>query len=196
MRSAFGISMRYFLPIALLGIAVSGPAGASSFVMLERAVDAATPSIIFYREPRVETLAPSSPDVVMQPPIPLGAPPPGLAGGAGDMAVISPSIIALGEPAVETGQVASIGQRERPRQRGPNLPPMVIRGGIFGDPFGGPSEATSSAPLEAAAPPGSMEPAASPRPSASPMPSSPATGARPPRQRSGPDRPGGADRPW
>ena len=124
--------MRYLSPIALL-VLLTGPAGASSFAVLEPSASPGTPSIVSLGEPAAETLAPTLPHMVVEPPIPPGAGPPDLAGEENGGIPLSPSIIALGEPAVEPGQVASIGGESRPRN--PHLPPMVIRGGIFGDPF-------------------------------------------------------------
>jgi hypothetical protein len=141
-RHAIGTLMRQLLPIALLGVLVSGSAGASS--LLPRTELPGYPSIIFYGEPETAEARPSAASTPDAPPE--------------DASPISPSVIALGEPAVEPGEVASIGDEEKARQRNPRLPPMVIRGGIPGDPFEQPGE-EESAPQEATAPQPPQEPA-------------------------------------
>ena len=136
--------MRYLFPIVLLGMLASGPAGASS--LLQRAAEPVSPSIIYYGEPKAGSIE-TAPDVVTEPPIPLEAPPAGVASADRDPIVVSPSVIALGEPAVESGHVASIGEK---RNRRPP-PPMVIRGGVSGEPSARP-EPAGSPPLQATAP--------------------------------------------
>jgi hypothetical protein len=157
--------MRHFLPIILLGLLFSGPAGASSFVAPKPVQ--ISPSIIYFGEPepsddasaQAEPEQPARPSSVAA--LPAGRPVPG-----GSFIVLSPSVIALGEPLVETGQVASISREEKPR-RNPHLPPMVIRGGIFGDPFARAGQGASTpAPQQATStpPPGTQPQAPQPGP--------------------------------
>jgi hypothetical protein len=144
--------MKLFLPIFLLGIAMSGPAAASSFVMLQRAAKPISPSIIYFGEPEAAAAAPE-PQVPFDPPAELAGPPGSspTAGGS-SITVVSPSVIALGtrHNEVEFGAVAAVGENERPKPRNPHLPPMVIRGGIYGDAFtagdGGAAAALEQAP--------------------------------------------------
>ena len=141
--------MRHFFPIVLSCAFAPGLASTSSLERLEGRDDAARPSILYYGPS--EDAGPA-PDLVFEPPVPLAAPPPELAGLPADAPVaLSPSVIALGEPAVEQGLVAAIPAAEKQRPRNPHLPPMVIRGGIFGDPATRPAQ-ESPPPQEAAAP--------------------------------------------
>lgn len=133
--------MRYFFPIALLEILVSGSAGASS--LLQPSQVPGYPSLVFFGEPDVRP-----------------KPPAASASQAEDPRVVSPSVIAFGDASVEAGNVASIGDAEKPRARNPHLPPMVIRGGISGDPFTRPAEEQPAAPpQEATAPQTPPDPA-------------------------------------
>lgn len=145
--------MRHLLPTILLTACACGPASASSFVTLER-IDV-SPSIIYFGEPAAGAAGAEADPA---------RPPAAGSFAAGSFAqpgfaVVSASIIALGEPDVplEFGDVAAIGGQEK-RPRNPHLPPMVIRGGIFGDPFvraGGGGEPTGEPPpQESAAVPG------------------------------------------
>ncbi len=83
--------------LALAATLTAGPASASSFVVMDRSLPAATPSIVTLGTPAPQT----------------------------------PSIIAMGEPlpAVANEKVAAIPSR---RRHGPDLAPLVIRGGVAG----------------------------------------------------------------
>ena len=144
-------TMRQFIPIFLLGTLAPGLAGASSLEVLEGRDDAAKPSVLYYGP--AEGAGPA-PDEIFEPSLPLAALPPELAGAP---IALSPSVIALGEPAVEQGLVAAIPSAEKQRPRNPHLPPMVIRGGIFGDPFTQPAQ--ESPPPQAATTPQPDQPA-------------------------------------
>lgn len=178
--------MRPFLPTILLGILASGAANASSFAELTPAGTRISPSIIFLGTPA----APAPDAVIVAQQIPF-APPPALAGAPKpEITQVSPSVIALGllQPDVDLSRFAAIDEKPR-RMRDPHLPPMVIRGGLFGDAFArgaataapetkqaaqNPAPATGAAPPKAApdkhAPPKSPEPeeqpAVQPRPTA------------------------------
>ena len=161
-------TMRLFVPIVLMGGFVPGLAGASSLEVLERLDDAATPSTLYYGP---AAGAGPAPDVVFEPSLPLAAPPPELAGAPLDTPVaLSPSVIEIGEPAVEKGLVAAIPEAEKQRPRNPHLPPMVIRGGIFGDPATRPAQ--ESPPPQVAAPQAS-EPGVQPQQARPPEPAPP-----------------------
>ena len=60
----------------------------------------------------------------------------------GQIDIISPSIIALGEPAVTNENVAAIDGETK--KTGPSTTPMVIRGGMVGDAFSAPTGAVRS----------------------------------------------------
>lgn len=129
--------MKLFLPIFLLGISMSGPAGASSFVMLRQTAKPISPSIIYFGEPETAAAEPEL-QIPFDPPAELAGPPGNLpSAGGSSITVVSPSVIALGarHNDVEFGTVAAVGESERPKARNPHLPPMVIRGGIYGDAF-------------------------------------------------------------
>ena len=72
----------------------------------------------------------------------------------------SPSIIAMGEPAVANENVAAIDGETK--KRGPSSMPMVIRGGVVGDAFSAPSAASVAVQPPAAAQEPSSESAAKP----------------------------------
>lgn len=91
-------------------------------------------------------LASAEPEADQVPLVPLSYPLPWdqsrSSGHAGAIRVISPSIIAMGEPPVTFEQVAAIEPPKTAKpHRGPSSLPMVIRGGIIGDAF------ISSAPM-------------------------------------------------
>lgn len=89
---------------------------------------------------------------------------------AGEIRVISHSIIAMGEPPVTFEQVAAIEPAKA--HSGPTALPMVIRGGIIGDAFISPApsqpgqqvvEASGKAPAKPSSPqPASPQPATPP----------------------------------
>ena len=166
MMTTIGSTMRHFIQVFLLGTFLPGFAGATSVEVLERRDDAATPSILYYGA--AEGSGPAAPDVIFEPSIPLALPSPEIA-AADEPVALSPSVVALGEPAVEEGLVASIRGDARPRN--PHLPPMVIRGGIFGDPFSRPAQ--ESPPAQAATTPQPGQPVAPAMQAQPPEPASP-----------------------
>ena len=120
--------MRPFLPTVLLGILAPGVASASSFAELAPAGTRISPSIIFLGTPARP--APDATIVAQQiPSAPAAAPKP-------EATRVSPSVIALGllQPDVDLSRFAAIDDKPR-RMRDPHLPPMVIRGGLYGDAF-------------------------------------------------------------
>ena len=163
MMTTIASTMRHFVPIVLLGSFLPGVAGASSLEVLERRDDAARPSILYYGP---AAGAGGAPDMIFEPSLPLAPPPPELAGAPLDTPVaLSPSVIEIGEPAVEKGLVAAIPEAEKQRPRNPHLPPMVIRGGIFGDP--------ATRPAQESPPPQVAEPAMQPQQARPPEPAPP-----------------------
>ena len=79
----------------------------------------------------------AEPDVVLGQ---VDAPTPDAENSDGGGAILSPSVIALGEPAVASEEVSAIGGETEDRRNTP--PPLVIRGGVIGDAF----NSTASAP--------------------------------------------------
>lgn len=123
--------------------AMTGSAAASSFVTFGDPAPASTPSIVVMGAPDPvqavataveETAAPADPPQQalrqMTPGSWMDAP----VAATAEMQVISPSVIALGEPLppVTYEKVASIPKKPLSKA---NFAPMVIRGGIVGDAF-------------------------------------------------------------
>ena len=127
-----GSFMRIASAVVVVGALWAGGADASSFVVLPAMTDKLGPSMI-------EVGRTATPDLTAAATIPPPAQPP--IAEPGQIDIISPSIIALGEPAVTSESVAAIGTT--PKKKGPESTPMVIRGGMVGDAF---SPATVSTP--------------------------------------------------
>jgi hypothetical protein len=127
--------MRLFCVALLLGATAATGASASSFVAI--GAPASKGSFVYLGAPASipEPVAADAPSV--DPPLPpLKYPmqaPPALATAPAPMQV-SPSIVAMGEPAVEDFQVAAIAEK-KPAAHRPDFAPMVIRGGISGEMF-------------------------------------------------------------
>ena len=137
--------MRPFLPTILLGILASGAADASSFAVFEPVGTRISPSIIFLGTPSAP-----APDAAEQQA--ASAPPPALAGAPEpNVTQVSPSVIALApfQPEVDLSRFAAVDDKPQ-RMRNPHLPPMVIRGGLFGDAFAR-GAGTASQPAQQAA---------------------------------------------
>ena len=100
-----------------------------------------------------------TPDVTVLAAMPAPAQPP--IAEPGHVDIISPSIIAMGEPAVANENVAAIDGETK--KSGPSTMPMVIRGGVVGDAFSAPSGGPVAVqPQAAAQEPSSSESAAKP----------------------------------
>jgi len=151
--------MRHCLPITLLVLLCPLAAHASS-VVAPPPVNV-SPSIIHYGA--LPAVAAAPPPQAAQP-LPAAHPLP----GEGFVA-LSPSVIAVAEPAVEPGKVSAIASEAKHR-RNPHLPPMVIRGGIFGDPFARSGEAASEPAQQASgAPAPGIQSQAQPAPQSGPQ---------------------------
>jgi hypothetical protein len=129
--------MKLLLATFLMAMAAAAPAAASSVVMLKRAETQPSPSIILCVEPGAQPAERAArPELLGVAPLayPQAAPSFASAPAAERIERLSASVIAMGTPAVEPTIVASIAAEEK-RMRNPHLPPMVIRGGIFGNLF-------------------------------------------------------------
>lgn len=130
--------MRVLVLVLLWSTVLAGEASASSFVTLAPPADAATPSFAVLETPSIKTIGlPKAPlsasGTALSYPYPA-EPLPHVAHGAppGEVA-LSPSVVAMGEPAISFDKVAAISDKTRTRQ---SLSlPMVIRGGVVGDAF-------------------------------------------------------------
>lgn len=125
--------MRLYCVTLLVGVTAASGASASSLVTV--AAPASPSSIVYYGKPAPQPApamsAAASPNLpALNYPAPLAPIPM----AAAPIAQASPSIVALGEPAVENFQVAAIAEK-KPASRKPNFAPMVIRGGISGELF-------------------------------------------------------------
>lgn len=125
--------MRLYCVTLLVGVTAASGASASSLVTV--AAPTSPSSIVYYGTPAPEAApamsAAASPNLpALNYPAPLAATPM----AAAPIAQASPSIVALGEPAVENFQVAAIAEK-KPASHKPNFTPMVIRGGISGELF-------------------------------------------------------------
>ena len=115
-------TMRVFTAVLFLGTAMGG-AQASSFHVPEAMTEAIGPSMIVIGAAQPPASGAQSSFGSVQAP------------GA---AVLSPSIIALGEPALDVEKVAAIPAAAE-KKTPPQLSPMVIRGGLAGDAFATPA---------------------------------------------------------
>ena len=150
----------------------SGGAHASSIIVLPAMTDDLGPSMVALGQS-------GAPDLTVLAAMPAPAQPP--IAEPGHVDIISPSIIAMGEPPVANENVAAIDGETK--KSAPGTMPMVIRGGVVGDAFSAPTgasvtvqpQATAEAPSseESAAKPGSEasapEPAAPAKPYAKPQ---------------------------
>jgi hypothetical protein len=123
-----------------IGMMWAGGAEASSIITVDPPKSGATPSIVVLgatqSPPVAAAPAQSDPDVVAgNLDKPNGEPPAQI----GDGVELSSSVIALGEPGVETGKVAAIDNTAGATARHFSLPVMVIRGGVVGDAFSPPT---------------------------------------------------------
>src|SRR5688500_3736918 len=127
--------MRLYCVTLLIGLSAASGASASSFVTVAPPASASAGSIVYFGTPApkpVVTAAAASSDMpALNYPPPL---PPALATAPVLPAQASPSIVAMGEPAVENFQVSAIAEK-KPAGRRPDVAPMVIRGGISGEMF-------------------------------------------------------------
>jgi hypothetical protein len=168
--------MRIVSAFLVIGALSVGGAEASSIVVLPAMTGPLGPSMVAVGQT-------ATPDVTVAATLPEPAQPP--IAEPGHIDIISPSVIALGEPAVADENVAAIGTGTK--RLGPNAIPMVIRGGVVGDPFAFSPMATSApvkvqgepqaaqAPLPASQP----EAAAAPEAAEPPAPAAPASPAAP-----------------
>lgn len=144
----------------------SGTAHASSFIVLPAMTGDLGPSM-------VELGQTGTPDVTVLAAMPQPAQPP--IAEPGHVDVISPSIIAMGEPAVANENVAAIDGDTK--KTGPSTMPMVIRGGVVGDAFSAPSGPSVALQPQAAQAPSSesaAEPGSEPSAPEPPAPAGPA----------------------
>ena len=119
--------MRPYLTAFLLGALLPGAAGATSFATPGTAATRISPSVIFLGRPAPSGAAARSTAAF------------GEAGPAAGSSLtpISPSVIALGARPldIDLTRFAATGTPQQVRPRNPHLPPMVIRGGVYGDAF-------------------------------------------------------------
>jgi hypothetical protein len=184
--------MKVPLATLTLALAAAAPASAQSFVMLERAATQPSPSIVLFVEPKAApALAGDRPEVAATP-APRAAPAtPSFARLPLDehFVQLSASVVAMGEPEVETSMVASITPEPKP-MRNPHLPPMVIRGGLSGEAFvrgNGMGVAPAADPLAAGGPAGASPAGGKPAPGGQKQPEPPR--APPPPQPQAPASP-------
>lgn len=123
--------MRLYCVTLLIGATAATGASASSFVTV--AAPASPSSIVYYGKPApvmsaAASVATDLPALNYPLPLPPAAP------AVAPATPASPSVVALGEPAVENFQVAAIAEK-KPANRRPDFAPMVIRGGISGEMF-------------------------------------------------------------
>jgi hypothetical protein len=171
--------MRAVSALLLLVTLWSGEAAASSFLVLPAFDGKSSPSMVSVAPPPptdVTTLgAPdqTAPDVTIGE---VDKPPQEAADGS--IVMLSPSIVAMGEPAVAQEKVAAIGEEgTKPR---PEPLPMVIRGGILGDAF---STAATGEPVPLTVEPkeaGQQPSSAPPHPKGAPRPDEQTTKTEPP----------------
>ena len=131
--------MRFFAAFLVLAAITTGGAEASSFVVLESMTESVGPSMMVLGAPAPEN--PSMPVTAasVAAPSPSSTILPGHVAPPSGQIVLSPSIIAMGEPAtaIEYENVAAIqpaAEKEKRPQR-PAAMPMVIRGGLVSDAF-------------------------------------------------------------
>lgn len=191
--------MRLFCSVLCLCVVSGTAASASSFVTLPAETATISRSMVFFGTPAPATPRADGADlqevvetVALNYPAPIGlrGDPTTEAGSPRALfpdpfTQISPSVIALGEPAqeVENMEVAAIGAKT-PATRGPRFAPMVIRGGITGDAFQSVQPAIadpgmSPAPVQVSSPPTRNSPGpAAPEPMPTPAPPPPAPAAQ------------------
>jgi hypothetical protein len=186
--------MNVLLATLTLALAAAAPASAQSFVMLERAATQPSPSILLFVEPKAApALAGDRPEVAATPAPRVAPASPSFASLPLDehFVRLSASVVAMGEPEVETSMVASITPEPKP-MRNPHLPPMVIRGGLSGEAFvrgngmgamiaGDPIAAAGpagAAPSGGSQPPGGQKQPEAPRAPPPPQPQAPASPTR------------------
>lgn len=130
------MTWRLLIPTLFVATGLTGPAIASSFVLLEQAKAPVSPSIIYFGEPEPDTAAdeaaaiPARPSAIEPETGSFVASAP--LQETGSIISISPSVVAMGEPAVERMIVASISSKPA---RDPHAVPLVMRGGILGDAY-------------------------------------------------------------
>ena len=131
--------MRIASAFVVVAAVWSGGAHASSIIVLPAMTDHLSPSM-------VEVGQTGAPDLTV-----LAAMPPAQPRIAepGHVDIISPSIIAIGEPAVANENVAAIDGETK--KAAPGSMPMVIRGGVVGDAFSAPTSASVTVQPQAAA---------------------------------------------
>jgi hypothetical protein len=122
--------MRVYAAFVVLGVLVTGQAHASSFVALEPMTEKIGPSMVLLGAPA--PAKPTAAATVAAPKTALAAPKAVLPSGT----MISPSIVAFGEPLpeIEYTKVAAIPEPKKQSRR-PAPMPMVMRGGIIGEGF-------------------------------------------------------------
>lgn len=163
--------MKFRLAFVFWGAMTAG-AHAASIVVLEPRTDKPGPSMIVLGSPapaapnEMIVAAAATPTTDYQ--VPLAFPLPGEDRASGPVMLAAPpeagqpdygvpqprtvsaSIIAFGEPPVSSEKLASIGNDSDKVSR-PLSMPMVIRGGLVGDAFARPAEATPVVPVKAEA---------------------------------------------
>lgn len=124
--------MRTLFGLLLVAAVLAGEAHASSFVTLEPLSTARkAPSIIELGTANsVEVLGAERADGERSNPVPGRSAP---IVQSASIVRISPSIVAMGEPAIAMEKVAAIGDPKK--RHGPEPLPVVIRGGVLGDAF-------------------------------------------------------------
>jgi hypothetical protein len=150
--------MRFASAFVVVGALWAGGAEASSFVELPAMTDKLGPSII-------EIGRTATPDLTAAATIPLPAQPP--IAEPGQMNIISPSIIALGEPAVTSESVAAI--ETKPKKKGHESTPMVIRGGMVGEAFSPAVTVAPAAPEPQSQPKTAQAPSSGAAPKSAPV---------------------------
>lgn len=143
--------MRLYCVALLIGLTAASGASASSIVTIAPPASGSASSFVHFGtpapKPAVAAAAASSDLPALNYPTPL---PPALATAPVRPVQASPSIVAMGEPAVENMQVSAIAEK-KPASRRPDVAPMVIRGGISGEMFARES-APSAEPASSASP--------------------------------------------
>ena len=128
-------TMRVFTAVLFLGTVMGSGAQASSFDVPEAMTEAIGPSMTVTDDVQSPISGAQSSFATVQ--APTEAAPPAL---GSDAQAIAPSIIAVGEPALDVEKVAAI-PAEAEKKSPPRLAfsPMVIRGGLAGDAFATPA---------------------------------------------------------
>jgi hypothetical protein len=128
-------TMRVFTAVLFLGTAISSGAQASSFDVPESMTEAIGPSMMAIGDVLPPASGAQSSFATVQTPIEAAAQALG-----SDAPALAPSIIAIGEPALDVEKVAAI-PADAETKPSPRLAfsPMVIRGGLAGDAFATPA---------------------------------------------------------